>query len=145
VSSPKYLLVLEDSLSRLTALQGAANRLSLEIVHWSDVHAMRREAPGYFGSTAVISLDYDLSGSPYTEIGDPGTGQDIVEFLLTFNPFCPVILHTSLDSRGKMLATSLRRAGWQSEWIGLKEQKDLLHWEALVKNYLRVGNGREPA
>jgi hypothetical protein len=143
VSSPKHLLVLEDSLSRLTALQGAAKRLSLQLVHWSDVHAMRREAPGYFGSTGLISLDYDLSGSSYTEIGDPGTGQDMVEFLLGIPPFCPVILHTSLDSRGKMLAGRLQKAGWQSEWIGLKEQKDLLNWEALAKNYLRDGNPSE--
>ncbi|MDB6029847.1 MAG: hypothetical protein JWM16_185 [Verrucomicrobiales bacterium] len=135
VSSPKYLLVLEDSTSRLMALQGAAHRLSLEMMSWSDVHTMRKEAPAFFGKTQVISLDYDLSGSPYREIGEPGTGEDLVKFLLTLPPFCPVVIHTSLDSRGKMLAASLKASGWKSEWIGLKGQKDLNLWETAVKGW----------
>ncbi len=93
---------------------------------------MRAEAPAYFNATKIISLDYDLSGSPYCETGDPGTGQEIVEFLLNYQAFCPVILHTSLDNRGKTLAAMLQAAGWQSEWIGLKDQNDLKRWEMTI-------------
>jgi hypothetical protein len=136
VSSPKYLLVLEDSLPRLRAIQDIAKRRALQVIHWSDVHTMRKEAPTYFRDTALLSLDYDLSGSRYCEIGDPGTGQDIVEFLLTLTPFCPVILHTSLEGKGKLLAILLRNAGWRSDWAGIREQADLSRWEKLVESCL---------
>ena len=63
---------------------------------------------------AIICLDHDL-GPSRTRDGaefDPGTGRDVADFLATYDPVCPVNIHTTNTLASPGMEMSLRDAGW---------------------------------
>ena len=69
---------------------------------------------GYLDSCALISLNDDL-GPPRKrgrEMIDPGCGREVVEFLLTREPACPVILHAAASEAAPRMENTLLDAGW---------------------------------
>jgi hypothetical protein len=80
-------------------------------------------------SVILISLDHDLGPNRERngKVLDPGTGRDVVDCLVTQDPVCPVIVHsTNYVARDGMIF-ALEGAGWEVsyvspyndlEWIG---------------------------
>jgi hypothetical protein len=130
----RTILVLEDDPNRLDAMAQALKTLGkpFEIRHWDDVGTMRVEAPKWFGETCLISLDYDLSEARST--GGRGTenGMDAVTFLNRHEPFCPVIVHTSLRQESGMMAEALRRRGWRVAQVILSKRERMADWRDAV-------------
>jgi len=79
-------------------------------------------------SLRLLSLDHDLGPSRDRngERFDPGEGMQIVDFLVTQRPVCPVIVHSSNPVRSPTMVRRLEEAGWSAErivpwgddWIG---------------------------
>lgn len=48
-------------------------------------------------SVTLISLDHDLGPNRERkgEVFDPGIGREVVDFLVSQKPTCPVIIHTT--------------------------------------------------
>jgi hypothetical protein len=70
-------------------------------------------------SLALISLDHDLGANHHKkgEIFDPGTGRDVVDFLVSQKPCCPIIIHTTNPQGGEGMKWALEEAGWQYEVV----------------------------
>ena len=68
----------------------------------------------YLDSCALISLNDDLG--PVRKLGreivDPGSGREVVEFLLTREPACSVILHAANSQAAPRMENALLEAGW---------------------------------
>jgi hypothetical protein len=78
---------------------------------------------------ALICLDHDLG--PNRQLGndafDPGTGRDVVDYLASQTPRCPVIIHTTNDWAAPGMEIALKESGWKCsrvipsddlQWIG---------------------------
>lgn len=92
-------------------------------------------------SVALLSLDHDLGPNRKHEgkVFDPGTGRDVVEYLCTRKPTCPVLIHSSNSTAAQGMHFALTDAGWENkrvfplgdiEWIIKKwssEIRELLH------------------
>jgi FixJ family two-component response regulator len=77
-----------------------------DMVRW--LHEHLREA-------VLISLDHDL-GPDRRRNGrkfDPGIGRDVVDFLATHRPQCPVILHTTNRDALPGMREALEETGWR--------------------------------
>src|SRR5262249_54281609 len=63
---------------------------------------------------ALLCLDHDLGPNRRRdgEVFDPGTGRDVVDYLLTWEPACPVIVHSSNGPAAAGMRQALKEAGW---------------------------------
>jgi hypothetical protein len=102
---------------------------------------------------ALLCLDHDLGPNRRRdgEVFDPGTGRDVVDYLLTWEPACPVIVHSSNGPAAVGMRQALKEAGWvharvvplnDLEWVDLA-------WRAKVRKYLgtpaaTTGQGTDP-
>jgi len=64
---------------------------------------------------ALICLDHDLGPNQYhgDEVFDPGTGRDVVDYLATKPPRCPVIVHTTNSWAAPGMEMALAEMGWK--------------------------------
>ena len=64
--------------------------------------------------TVLICLDHDLGPNRIRngEVFDPGTGQDVVNYLSTHQPLCPVIIHTANYLAAPGMELMLNDSGW---------------------------------
>lgn len=62
----------------------------------------------------VISLDHDLGPNRERdgEVFDPGVGRDVVDFLESHKPVCPVLIHTTNQYGGDGMRYALEDSGW---------------------------------
>ena len=79
-------------------------------------------------NTIVLCLDHDLELMPdhAGRLVDPGTGRDVVDYLVRREPVCPVVIHSTNSPAVLGMEGALREAGWQTftvapygdtEWI----------------------------
>jgi hypothetical protein len=63
-----------------------------------------------------VSLDHDLEPlSP--DHPDPGTGRRVADYLATFRPVCPVIIHTTNRPAADGMELALVDGGWSVERV----------------------------
>ena len=90
-------------------------------------------------SIRLMSLDHDLELSK-KENSEPGTGRDVVDFLIGENPVCPIIIHTSNVMGGDAMQGELEALDWGtyrilpfgSRWIETE-------WLEKVREFLKTG------
>jgi hypothetical protein len=96
----------------------------------------------HLDSAKLICLDHDLGPNRVRngEVFDPGIGRDVVDYLATHTPICPVIIHTTNTLAAPGMELALTDAGWMHgrimpyddlEWIGGE-------WIETVKKALRI-------
>jgi hypothetical protein len=126
-----YIAILEDDDERVAAMR---NRLEEYFSGYSPVFFdnapdMIEWLRDHLPSTVLISLDHDLGPSRTCngDVFDPGTGQDVVNYLATQKPSCPVIIHTANYLAAPGMELMLNESGWTCcrvvpvdnlEWIG---------------------------
>ncbi len=110
------IAILDDDPGRIEATVGALSSHlpdiaprtfdnAPEMIDWLRTHRSR---------CLVICLDHDLGpsrirdGSPF----DPGIGRDVVDFLATCDPVCPVIIHTTNSMAVPGMEAVLQESGW---------------------------------
>ena len=90
-------------------------------------------------SVRLMSLDHDLELSK-REAGDPGTGRDVVDFLIGENSICPVIIHTSNVTGGDGMQGELEAVGWiTSRILPFGSQWIETEWLEKVREFLKTG------
>jgi len=97
----------------------------------------------------LLCLDHDLVFTPARAGGrsDPGTGQDVVDFLVTRPASQPVVVHTSNWGAVAGMVGPLEQAGWQV-WrvIPFADLKWLqTAWLPAIREILRQRGGAELA
>ena len=73
--------------------------------------------PPILNQACLVSLDHDLNPQPNVT-ADPGTGLEVVEFLIKQKSTCPVIIHSTNYEKAWSMHNELRFAGWQAERVG---------------------------
>jgi hypothetical protein len=136
------ILVLEDDADRTASMREvlvthfASHELVFidnapDVVEWLRQHL--REA-------VLICLDHDLGPNRERngETFDPGIGRDVVEYMVTLEPVCPVLVHSTNSPAAYGMKVRLKEAGWKCsrvipfdalEWVKLA-------WFPKVKKYL---------
>ncbi|HWN99977.1 MAG TPA: cyclic-phosphate processing receiver domain-containing protein [Blastocatellia bacterium] len=111
------LAILEDDERR----QDAMKRLVAEAFPRSEI-ALFDNASNMIGwlnehlaDVDLLSLDHDLVLAPERPGGrsDSGTGQDVVDYLVTRTPSQPVVVHTSNWGAVAGMVAPLEQAGWR--------------------------------
>jgi len=138
------ILVLEDDADRTSSMRhllvksfGQQESVFIdnapEAIDWLHRHLVE---------TALICLDHDLGPNRERkgDVFDPGIGRDVVEYLVTQEPICPVIVHSTNSPAAYGMKVRLKESGWKCsrvipfndlEWIEAA-------WLPKVKKYLRA-------
>ena len=78
---------------------------------WRDAPTMIVECASSLDDARLISLDHDLLAQAGAD-RDPGNGLEVAEYLASYIPLCPVIIHTSNADRAWSMHNEFRFAGW---------------------------------
>ncbi len=96
----------------------------------------------HLSSAVLISLDHDLGPNRERdgEIFDPGTGRDVVDYLVTQNPICPVLVHTTNHIARDGMIFALESAGWKASFVIPHDDLEWIHgiWKTEIENYLHT-------
>ena len=70
----------------------------------------------HLAEVAPICLDHDLGPNRQRtgQVFDPGTGRDVVDFLIQHPPTCPIIVHTSNSYSAPGMMFAFEYAGWSA-------------------------------
>ena len=100
--------------------------------------ASRRSLP------AIVSLDHDLNVT--VPAGDPASGMDVVDLLLTLPLFARVIIHSSNVTAAAVMRRRLRDAGWHT--VAIVPSDDVAwverDWAAHVERAIRAEVACDP-
>ncbi|MDM8551916.1 hypothetical protein QUF72_17665 [Desulfobacterales bacterium HSG2] len=74
----------------------------------------------------------------HNEIFDPGTGRDVVDYLITRTPACPVILHTTNHTAREGMTFALESSGWKTSYVRPYNDLEWIKevWSVEVEKYL---------
>jgi hypothetical protein len=115
------IIVLEDNLERQAAMRDClGDRFSqYELRFFDEPAEFIAFARQNLDRLLAIALDHDIELKPDGSGGwrDPGTGQDVVEFLITQQPICGIVLHSSNQPAMISMQAALREAGWMTESV----------------------------
>jgi hypothetical protein len=111
-----HIAILEDDGARTAAMRVRLTESfpNYEFVFFNNAPDMIELLRDHLPSAVLICLDHDLGPSRTRngEAFDPGTGQDVVNYLATQNPLCPVIIHTANYLAAPGMELMLSESGW---------------------------------
>jgi len=116
-----YIAILEDESDRSVIMRKllTENFAELKPAFFENAPDMIEWLTESLPQVRLISLDHDL-GANITrndEVFDPGTGRDVVDYLITRKPVCPVIIHTTNYFGGDGMKFALLDNNWQTHRI----------------------------
>lgn len=118
---PLCLVILEDNDDRRAAMERClADRFPQYPRHY---FATAAETIGHlqahWNETLALALDHDLDfiEKPGGELVDPGSGRDVVEFLVTRPARCPVVVHSSNSIAAVGMMERLREHRWPARRV----------------------------
>jgi hypothetical protein len=90
------ILILEDNENRIRDFQVAVKSFggSYHARIWMDAPTMISEVPFVLDLACIISLDHDLNPQPDVTT-DAGTGLEVAEFIASYPPLCPELIHST--------------------------------------------------
>ena len=117
----KIIAILDDEPIRIEAMcQQIIQRFTnLEHKTFDNAPDMIQWLKDSLEDVVVMSLDHDLGPNRERsgEVFDPGIGRDVVNFIESHKPTCPIIVHTTNHFGGEGMQYALEDAGWKVERI----------------------------
>jgi NAD+-processing family protein with receiver domain len=115
------IAILEDNLDRQAAMRAClADRFPMfELRFFDEAAEMIRYLDSHLADTIAISLDHDLDmkhGSDGRLI-DPGTGQEVAEYLAGKGLICPIVIHTTNSDGAERMKCVLEHEGWKTRRV----------------------------
>jgi hypothetical protein len=115
------IVILEDNAERIGAMRYCLEDRfhTYETRFFDSATEMIQYLEAHWTEIIVICLDHDLELKPTPDGGlvDPGTGRDVVNYLATKSPVCPVIIHSSNSAAVAGMERVLHEAQWQTRRI----------------------------
>lgn len=116
-----YIAILEDESDREMIMRKllAESFASFELALFDNAPDMIEWLAESMDNVNLISLDHDLGPNRVRDgkVFDPGTGRDVVDYIITRIPVCPVIIHTTNYFGGDGMKFALQDNGWQNHRI----------------------------
>ena len=137
------IMIMDDDKDRLNTMH-----LWLQNLYFSWESVLFDNAPDTIewlkhnlNTLVLMSLDHDLGPTRERngEVFDPGTGRDVVDYLVTQNPVCPVIVHsTNYIARDGMIF-ALKGSGWKVSYVVPYNDLEWIEgaWSEEIKKWLR--------
>src|SRR5688500_15058097 len=114
----------------------------VQVVFFENASVMINWIARHQPDVILISLDHDLPlrGSDGESI-DSGTGRQVVDFLATLNPTCPVIVHSSNLQCASGMLFALKDAGWTHSQVFPRDDVLWIReaWLAQIRRYISDG------
>jgi hypothetical protein len=111
----KYVSILEDCPERIERMRRCIEKsgVSFKTIFFADTYLMIEWLIQNHSNVVLISLDHDLDLIVKDgKSRDPGTGKDVVNYLFSQEPFCPVIIHSSNYFGRESMKYRLLDNGW---------------------------------
>jgi hypothetical protein len=138
----RVILLMDDNEDRLQAMRSvvADSYPEYEIVLIDNAPDTIEWLKGNITSVALMSLDHDLGPNRERDghVFDPGIGRDVVDYLVTQKPVCPVIVHsTNYIARDGMIF-ALEGSGWKASFVIPYNDLEWIQgtWKAEIEKYL---------
>jgi hypothetical protein len=110
------LAVLEDDARRVEVMRSCVTEIlpDIEPAFFENASVMISWLSQHLGNVVLISLDHDLPLRPSATGNaiDFGTGREVVDFLTSVPPTCPVIIHSSNEVCASGMFFALKDANW---------------------------------
>ncbi len=109
------MAILEDNEDRIAGMRDCLARLTpnLKVIFFENAAEMIDWLGGCLGSVVLLSLDHDLPARNRDGRSiDCGTGRQVVDYLATLPPTCPVIVHSSNEHCAAGMFFALLDSGW---------------------------------
>jgi hypothetical protein len=109
------IAILEDDPNRIAAMRTclAETLPGMEAIIFEDAQKMIARLSECLGEIVLISLDHDLPLRDHEGMAiDCGTGRQVADYLASFPPTCPVIIHSSNNNCAQGMFFALKDAGW---------------------------------
>jgi CheY-like chemotaxis protein len=110
------ILILEDNAERTAVMvRCLADRFhQFEIEVFGDAGSMMEALHKAWDRLVCIALDHDLEmiEGKHGQLADPGTGREVVEFLIAKQPVCPVVIHSTNTAAAIGMEQCLLDHGW---------------------------------
>jgi len=111
----RLVAILEDDADRVAAMRACLSAVlpGVDAVFFEDAREMITWLRHHLSEVELLSLDHDLPlrGRGGATI-DCGTGRQVVDYLASLPPTCPVIVHSSNDACAAGMFFALNDAGW---------------------------------
>ena len=134
----KFVAILEDDAERLAQMRICLGQLlpQYECVCFDDSSKMIGWLKEHLPEVVLISLDHDLPMEP-----DHGNGRDVADWLSTYSPVCPAIVHTSNEFFAPAMMQVLADCGWHVERVYPHSDH---HWVAVgwsqqIREFMQTG------
>ena len=143
------IVILDDSEDRLKVMQSllAESYPEYDIILFDNAPDIIEWLKDNLASVALMSLDHDLGLNREREgrVFNPGTGKDVVDFLETKKPVCPIIIHSSNYMGRDRMFFSLDDAGWRTSCVSPHADLEWIFdtWMPQINNYLENEDGYE--
>lgn len=115
---PMKIAILEDNADRTAAMKSClADRFPhYEAYFFSAPKEMRVFLEVHLEDVILISLDHDLElmMDRFGKASDPGSGTDVVNYLVQKPATCPVVVHTTNSTAAVGMEMTLQEAGWKT-------------------------------
>ncbi|MBN2377210.1 MAG: hypothetical protein JXD22_12460 [Sedimentisphaerales bacterium] len=112
----KLIVILDDDAERVEMMRQEITKRfpDFDYVFFDNAPDMIAWLRDSLEKVAVISLDHDLGPNQERagRVFDPGTGRDVVDFLESHKPDCPVLIHTTNQYGGDGMKYALEDFGW---------------------------------
>ncbi len=119
--NPPVIAILEDDERRSLAMreQLASIAAGADINFFDNAPDMIEWLHGNLASVSLVCLDHDLGPNRERdgEAFDPGTGRDVVDYLCSCQPVCPVLIHSSNSPAAQGMQFALEDTGWQNDRV----------------------------
>jgi hypothetical protein len=142
----QVILILDDSEERLEEMQSliVESYPQYDIIHFDNAPDTIEWLEDNLTSVVLMSLDHDLGLNREREarVFDPGTGKDVVDFLETKSPVCPIIVHSSNYLGRDRMFFSLEAAGWRTSCVNPHDDLEWIFdaWMPQINKYLKNEN-----
>jgi hypothetical protein len=111
----EVVAILEDDPNRIAAMRIclAETLPGIEVIFFEDARKITDWLSEHLGEIVMISLDHDLPlRDQEGNANDCGTGRQVADYLASFPPTCPVIVHSSNNNCAPGMFFALKDAGW---------------------------------
>jgi CheY-like chemotaxis protein len=112
-----FIVVLEDEERREQVMRSILSEsLPYQAQFFDNAPDMIDWLGSHLAELALICLDHDLGPNRRRseQVFDPGTGRDVVDFLIQHPPICSVIVHTSNGYSAPGMMFAFEYAGWSA-------------------------------
>lgn len=117
----EIIAILEDEPGRIQAMEKRLKQSfpDCSAIFFNNAPDLITWLKGHLHECLLLSLDHDLGPSweRSGQLFDPGIGRDVVDYLITQLPQCPVIIHTSNSDAEIGMELALKSANWYYERV----------------------------